>query len=30
VTHNLRDLAPALELGIAVASPREVLRRLRS
>ena len=30
VTHNLRDFAPALELGIAVAAPREILRRLRT
>ena len=30
VTHNLRDFAPALELGIAIATPREVLRRLRT
>ena len=29
VTHNLRDFAPARTLGIAVATPREVLRRLR-
>ena len=29
VTHNLRDFALALELGIAVAAPKEVLRRLR-
>ena len=28
VTHNLRDFAPADTLGIAVATPREVLRRL--
>lgn len=30
VTHNLRDFAPALGLGIAVATPREVLRRLQT
>ena len=30
VTHNLRDFAPALELGIAVAAPREVIRRMRA
>ena len=30
VTHNLRDFAPALELGMAVAAPREVLRRMRA
>ena len=29
VTHNLRDFAPARTLGIEVATPREVLRRLR-
>ncbi len=28
VTHNLRDFAPALELGISVATPKEILRRL--
>lgn len=28
VTHNLRDFAPARTLGIAVATPREVLGRL--
>ena len=30
VTHNLRDFAPALELGIAVVAPKEILRRLRT
>lgn len=30
VTHNLRDFAPAIDLGIAVATPREILRRLRT
>ena len=30
VTHNLKDFAPALELGIAVAAPKEILKRLRS
>ena len=30
VTHNLRDFAPALELGIAVTAPGEILRRLRT
>ena len=30
VTHNLRDFAPALGLGMAVAAPREVLRRMRA
>ena len=30
VTHNLRVFAPALELGIAVVAPREILRRLRT
>lgn len=30
VTHNLRDFAPALGLGITVATPRDVLRRLRT
>lgn len=30
VTHNLRDFVPAIELGIAVAAPREILRRLRT
>ncbi len=29
VTHNLRDFALARTLGVAVATPREVLRRLR-
>ena len=28
VTHNLRDFAPALEVGISVATPKEILRRL--
>ena len=30
VTHNLRDFAPAIRLGIAMATPSEVLRRLRT
>ena len=30
VTHNLRDFAPALQLGMAVATPKEVLRRLQA
>ena len=30
VTHNLKDFAPALELGIAVAAPNEILKRLRT
>lgn len=28
VTHNLRDFALALEVGISVATPKEILRRL--
>ena len=30
VTHNLKDFAAAIDLGIAVSTPREVLRRLRT
>ena len=30
VTHNLKDFASALELGIAVAEPNEILKRLRT
>ena len=29
VTHNVRDFAPARSLGIAVATPGEIVRRLR-
>lgn len=30
VTHNLKDFAPALELGVAIAAPNEILKRLRT
>ena len=29
VTHNIKDFAPAAKLGVEVARPGEVLRRLR-
>lgn len=30
VTHNLRDFAPAIKPGMAVATPRVILRRLQT
>ncbi|TDP44559.1 hypothetical protein DES42_107327 [Zavarzinia compransoris] len=30
VTHNVRDFRPALGLGVAVATPGEIVRRLKA